>query len=72
MELFEGRFLGGVVLIQPLLQRDAEAALDDGMRWEAALFEIRGRGHPAVVEYELLDGIKDRVFRPSEKGQLPG
>ena len=31
MELVEGRFLGWVVLIQPLLQREAEAALDDGV-----------------------------------------
>ena len=47
VELVEGRFLGWVVLIQPLLQRDAEAALDDGVGREALLFEVRPGGKNA-------------------------
>ena len=40
VELVEGRFLGWIVLIQPFLQRHAEAALDDGVGREALLFEV--------------------------------
>ena len=72
LELVEQRLDGRVVLLQPLLQRDAEAALDDRMRRQATLLEVGGGRHPAVVENELLHGVKDRVLRPAEKGKLPG
>ena len=72
MELVEGRLLRRIILIQPLLQREAEAAFDDGMWRKAALLEVGSGGHPAVIEDELLHGVKDRVLRPAEKGKLPG
>ena len=68
VELVEGRFLGWIVLIQPLLQREAEAALDDGVGREAALLKIGGGRHPAVIKDGLIHSIKDGLFRPAEKG----
>ena len=47
VELVEGRFLCWVGLIQPLLQREAEAALDDGMRRETLFLEARPGGKNA-------------------------
>ncbi len=70
VELVEGRFLGGIVLLQPFLQREAEAALDDGVGREALLFEVRPHGWAAVVQDELLHGIPDRRLRPTVEGQL--
>ncbi len=62
VELVKRRFLGRVILIQPLLQRHAEAALDDRVWREPALFEIDGGGRPSVVEDERLHGVKDRAL----------
>ena len=70
MELVEGRFLGRIILIQPLLQREAEAALDDGVGREALFLEVRPQGRAAVVQDILLHGIPDRGLRPAVERQL--
>ena len=70
VELVEGRFLGGVVLIQPLLQRHAEAAFDDGVGRKALLFEVRPQGWASVVQDVLFHGIPDRRLRPAVERQL--
>ena len=70
MQFFQRRLFGRVVLIQPFLQRHAEAALDDGVGREALLLEVRPQGRAAVVQDELLHGIPDRRLRPAVERQL--
>ena len=70
VELVQRRLFGGVILIQPLLQLHAEAAFDNGVRRQAALLEISGGGHSAVVEDELLHRVPDRGLRPAVERQL--
>ena len=65
-----GGFDNGIIPVQPLLQGDAEALLDNRMRGKAPLFEIGGGGDAPVVEDELLRRIPDRGLRPAVERQL--
>ena len=72
MELVEGRLLRRVILIQPLLQCDAESPSDDRVGREVFAPKVRPSGRATVVQGELLHGVPDRVLRPAVEGQLVG
>ena len=60
--LFLGGSDDGVIPVQPFLQGDAEALLDDRVRGKAPLFEIRGGGDAPMVEDELLHRVPDCIL----------
>lgn len=64
------RFGRGVVLIQPLLERDPEAPFHNGVRGQLSDFEVGVHRRAAVVQNELLHRIPDRRLGPSVERQL--